>query len=150
MDLLNGIRPTIYAALEDVKDTFFQVPCIYSLAGQAAISNFMEDLDNEGGKSYTEYTFNTLFEDSGTFEKTRLKESQSGVLDENEVRVTVFVSTLTALSLWVGNTHILKSTEDYFTVKGVQYRVENIYMDGFFDENPQLVVIIGTKIITAA
>ena len=148
MDLLDGIRPIIYAALEDVKDTFFKVPCAYSLAGPDAINDFMEDLDREGGKSYTTYMLNVLLEQGNK----QLQETQAGVLDENEAQITVFVSDLIELQLWSipAATHLLKTEQDYFSVKDEKYRVTNIKMDGFFEETPRLVIITGTKTITAA
>jgi hypothetical protein len=148
MDLLSGIRPVIYEALENVKDTFFQVPCAYKLAGQDAVSDWMEDLDRDGGKTYTDYTLNVLLEQGDK----QLQESQSGVLDENEAQITVFVSDLVALGLWSvsSGTHILSAEQDYFFVKSERYRVTNIKMDGFFESAPQLVVITGVKVIASA
>ena len=145
MDLLAGVRPTIYAALEDVKDTFLQVSVVIHSPNIGGVNRFMEDMDTVEGKKYTDITLEKCMLEFGSNEKQT--DTTAGTLDETQVKVTVFVNDLQAASLWdnTNNTPAIRTEEAYFTTQGQRYRVRNVVTDAYFETLPTLVYIVGEK-----
>lgn len=145
MDLLNGVRPTIYAALENVKDTFFQVPIIIHSAVIGGVNRFMEDMDTTQGKEYSDITITAGLVE---FPSDKQTDTTAGTLDNTSIKVTLFVNDLQANGLWdnTNNTTAIRAEESYFTVQGQKYRVRDIQTDAYFEQTPTLVYLLGEKI----
>ena len=144
MDLLNGVRPTIYAALENVKDTFFQVPIIIHSAVIGGVNRYMEDMDTVQGKEYNDVTIAaSLIE----FPNDKQTDTTAGTFDNTGIKVTIFVNTLQENGLWdnTNNTTAIRAEEAYFTVQGQKYRVRDIQTDAYFEQTPTLVYLFGEK-----
>lgn len=153
MDLLSqSVRDAIYAAngcvFDDLKDTFFKTPIEFYKAGLGYNSSG-EDNSTNGDKNFTPYLLPSCqFEQKD--QKDALKGNEAGQLDEADVKITIFVKDLiaTAPALWdtVEEKQNILDTEDYFKVKGEKYSILQSSLDGFFENRPVLLIILGKRL----
>lgn len=139
-------RADIRAALKDVTDTFMVTPVTYEVHGES-MDQFNEDRTDE---QVTEYDLLGLTEYSTSSQSSKggdIKEEVGGAIDTSDIKVTFNLEDLEAVSGLINADHqaIFNMTKDYFTTKGIRYKVTYIQYEGPLDEKDCLLILYGRK-----
>lgn len=136
--LSSGQKAQIRKAIRDVTDTFMVTPVTYHIAGEK-FDRFSEDNEEQ---TYYSVLMNCLVEAITT--DNEIERSRQGDRDLNEIKLTINLEDMQDLGVITSDyKHIFNPTQDFFTHKGLTYKVIDIYYDGPLDEKDVLVVIEG-------
>ncbi len=129
------------SAIKDVTDTFMVTPLVYHHLNKnsGTIDKWSEDFK---ANAYVDYNLNGLLEYPNT-EDNEVRESV-GSFDYGDISVTFNLEDLADLGIINSDNLVIFTTEtDYFTAKGILYRVKKIKYDGPINSRDVLVKIYG-------
>lgn len=127
------------AAIKSVTDTFMITSVTYHKAGES-LDRFQEDRKNQ---SFTDYTLPCLVE----YKKDKIKEGQEGAVRDFDVMLTINIDDLIALNLASSPNYTVpfNAAKDYFTCRGIKYKVQFVGYDGPLSTKQCLVLIEGVE-----
>lgn len=125
-------------AVRLVTDTFMVTPIVYCIAGYTK-DRWGED---QADRQYYGMNLEVLRED----ESNEILESLQGAEDAHKVKLTLNLEYLQEKGLITPDFKVkFNDTEDFFVLKGEEYKVIDVSYDGPLDSKDVLVVVTGEK-----
>ena len=131
---------SIKDALEDVTFTFFVEPIVY-FQWKESLDRWNEDRDKKA--QFTERALKGLVE-FGTLSDSAVN-TPVGRVDDQSIKVSFNFRDLKALGLTKDNSTVMNVAVDTFSYEGVKYSLDSVRTEGFFNDEPVLVLISGTR-----
>lgn len=137
MSLLSSSQKrNIRDVIQTVTDTFMVTPIRYHIAGES-LDEFNEDRVDQ---QFFTIDLKGLVEHG--LKENFIQENLQGSRDLHHVKVTFNLEDLEKLSLITSDYKFISNpTKDYFTLKGLLYKVLDMYYDGPLDEKDVLVIV---------
>lgn len=132
---------SIKDALEDVTFTFFVEPITY-FQWKESLDRWNEDRDKKA--QFTEHALKGLVE-FGTLQSDSAVNTPVGRVDDQSIKVSFNFRDLKALGLTKDNSTVMNVAVDTFSYEGVKYSLDSVRTEGFFNDEPVLVLISGTR-----
>ena len=133
-------------ALEDVTYTFFDTDVHYFRIVES-LDRWQED---RGDTDFNEIMLKGFLEEDPS-KRDKIKKMIPGATDFYDVMVLFNTRDLDKLGLLVHDQDgsfraVFKVADEHFTISGVKYRIEKVYLDGRFDKQPILAIVLASAV----